>query len=429
MQRTARTRTEDNRMLVPLTYNYRDYDCSSSPLSGTRTGGVRTGELRTMSDVVTKDFYKLSSEGVVIVNPMSSVSVKNQCSGDSNEAKSASTTCNNPVKYGYWTYNGPWGICALKQVGFDSPLWCEPPELIAPSEVDNLRDLVSTNAWAKVRGNTSDLAVDLSQIGLTLSMLGSPLSTARNAARSIVDRAADRYRRGSRASLGRADVHSIMQMLESSWLEMRFGARPLIGSIESIVELLSTPLEKLRRTARAGEILSEAFVTSGTAGVGGGIEEFLITRTDEVHIRAGVLWEDEITLGRALGLDAQSILSAGWDLFPWSFVADWFANIGKALSAIVPYLTQETLGSWLVEKRVTTETSECVNTTPVAGRVITRGSTARLVTTRETKQRTPNVAHRGISWKPKALSAIRGDLRLVDSFMLTSQIMRGKFLR
>lgn len=429
MQSTARTRSNDQRYLYPLTYSIRTFDCSSANSTGSRTGGVMTGVLESMSDVVTKDFYKLSQEGVVIVNPLLRSRVTNECSGDSNEAKSTDMTCANPVKYGYWAYNGPWGICALKGAGYDSPLWCEPTELIAPSEVDNLRDLVSTNAWAKVRANNADLAVDLSQIGMTLSMLGSPLSTARNAARSIVDRAADRYRRGSRTSLGRADVHSIMQMLESSWLEMRFGVRPLIGSIESIIELLSTPLERLRRTARAGEILSESFSTSATAGVGGGIEEFLITRLDEVHVRAGILWEDEITLGRALGLDAQSILSAGWDLVPWSFVADWFANIGKALQAIVPYLTQDILGSWTVTKRTTSETAECVNTTPVAGRVITRGSTVRLVTTRETVQRSPNVAYRGISWKPKALSAIRGDLRLVDSFMLTSQLMRGKFLR
>lgn len=430
MRTTARTRTTDNRLVVPISYNYRTYDCSGSTQTATRTGGVIAGELRIMSDVVTKDFYKLQQDGVVIVNPMSSVRVTNECSGDSNEAKSTSPTCVTPLKYGYWAYNGPWGILANKAgANYDTPVWFEPQQLITPSEVDSLQSLVSTNAWAKVRGNKADLAVDLSQIGLTLSMLRRPLSTARNAASSIVDRAADRVRRGSRSSFSKADVHSIMQMLESSWLEMRFGVRPLIGSIESILELLGTPLEKMRRTARSGEILEKSQATRSVSGVGGGLEEFLRTIKDEVHVRAGILWEDEITLGRALGLDAQSIISAGWDLVPWSFVADWFANIGKALQAIVPYLTQDTLGSWIVTKHTTVETLECVNTTPVSDRVITRGSTARLVSTREAVTRSPNVPYGGISLKPKALEAIQGDLRIVDSFMLTSQLMRGKFLR
>lgn len=424
-----RTRSEDSRSLVSFLNVYRDVNCSSGTQSFPSTGGVKIGNLRSMSDFVTPRFYEKSSKGAIINNPMARTDITVSCLGNSNETKSTAPSCASPLKYGYWAYNGPFGLAQILGGDFSTEIWHAPSQLVTPSEVDNLINLTSTNAWAKVRGNNADLAVDLSQIGMTIDMLRSPLKTARNAASAIVNRAADRVRRKSGKQLSKADVHSIMQMLEGTWLEMRFGVRPLIGSMESIAEILKTPLERMRRTARSGFTQEKVETSTSQVTVGGAIETYQRISNETVTVRAGILWEDEITLSRALGLDAQSIISAGWDLVPWSFVADWFANIGKALQALVPYLSQHPIASWVTTKREATETWQPVSTVALTGRSVTRDATASYHGKMVSVIRVPNVAYGGISLRPSALQSISGDLRIVDSFFLTSQIVRGKLLR
>jgi hypothetical protein len=58
-------------------------------------------------------------------------------------------------------------------------------------------------------------------------------------------------------------------------------------------------------------------------------------------------------LMKALGLRGRDIPSLLWELTPWSFVVDWFANVGTWLQAVVPDPSISIRGNWVTVIRTT----------------------------------------------------------------------------
>jgi hypothetical protein len=59
---------------------------------------------------------------------------------------------------------------------------------------------------------------------------------------------------------------------------------------------------------------------------------------------------------RTLGLRVQDFPATLWELMPWSFVADWFVNVGSWLRVVSPIPGLNILGSWstIIDERTTT---------------------------------------------------------------------------
>jgi hypothetical protein len=66
-----------------------------------------------------------------------------------------------------------------------------------------------------------------------------------------------------------------------------------------------------------------------------------------------------------LGFPLKGLITLPWELQSYSFVADWFANIGDYIGSLAPSVGYNMLGSCMVEHRVTvnTYTSTGVNKT------------------------------------------------------------------
>jgi hypothetical protein len=65
--------------------------------------------------------------------------------------------------------------------------------------------------------------------------------------------------------------------------------------------------------------------------------------------------EYDLTLADQLGLDFKSLVTLPWELIPYSFVVDWFLNIGDFIGSLTPSPGYTQLGScFVVEREQTT---------------------------------------------------------------------------
>jgi hypothetical protein len=79
--------------------------------------------------------------------------------------------------------------------------------------------------------------------------------------------------------------------------------------------------------------------------------------TREVKVRAGVLTDVKPTsTSQLLGVD--KLVETAWDLIPFSFIIDWFTNVGDTLSAWTPTYGFNALASWVVVEDITTQKTQ-----------------------------------------------------------------------
>jgi hypothetical protein len=111
-----------------------------------------------------------------------------------------------------------------------------------------------------------------------------------------------------------------------TWLEVKYGWKPLIQDVQNAAEALSKDFSKdydvrIRTKGSAEYSLYEPLFGS-SSGRG----------TAKAYIGAKFLiFEPELRVRSALGLT--DVASIAWELMPWSFVIDWFSPIGDFIAA------------------------------------------------------------------------------------------------
>jgi hypothetical protein len=72
--------------------------------------------------------------------------------------------------------------------------------------------------------------------------------------------------------------------------------------------------------------------------------ESIVTQTET---SAGCYATIEADLGSIDTLGVKHVLSAGWELVPYSFVIDWFVDVSNRLGALEGSMIRPILGSWI----------------------------------------------------------------------------------
>lgn len=149
--------------------------------------------------------------------------------------------------------------------------------------------------------------------------------------------------------------------IEDIWMEARYNLRPLYYDIIGLNKALTEPLSNnSRRTSRGFSSKEISQTSSYTKAFDGPYYYYAITVDRDVKVqitcRAGVL--DQISsITRADKLGLYEIPASLWDLVPLSFVLDWFWNIGSTISAWTPRFGMNTLASWVTTEIVITQTN------------------------------------------------------------------------
>ncbi len=180
------------------------------------------------------------------------------------------------------------------------------------------------------------------ELAETLRMLRNPLVGIRSLSKDFLDTLRKRKR---------ANPKKWLNDIGSAWLEQSFGWNPLINDVKSAVsayQRLVKPVQTYKLSASAAKSydgtsgLSAVHKPGYQAGYDVGcafhttashyIENIKIRYKGAVLARVNApSWQNK----DLFGFEPQNFIPAAWELLPWSFLADYFTNIGDLLDASI----------------------------------------------------------------------------------------------
>lgn len=292
---------------------------------------------RIMHDVVTKEFNKLSSRGKIVNNPMDS---------------SDTTEITGVTRYKWdWETEDRDGNVTMGGDSY-SNLYGSFDRSKCNISID--RDALISQAISSAHANC-----DLSEAAI-LASLGEFRETVAGLA-AILIRVYRIYRK-----IRKLDLYALRKEIKPAeladrYMEYRYALRPLYYDAVQLTSAYNKamPPKGSRKTFRSFKEGSDTdtgtYVTYGYRSDGKINMKFTTDYYihEEVCVRAGVLCQ--ITNdSRLLSFGAANIPQSMWELVPFSFIIDWFWNVGDIISSFSPKVGLNELASWAV---VTTSTS------------------------------------------------------------------------
>jgi len=228
-------------------------------------------------------------------------------------------------------------------------------DMILPSDGDisSAITLAGTSAAANVQQPDLQLLVELAEAKEAIRMLTNPTGSLLQLIREAKN--STRYSKFRKKRVRTGGPSSLLAFLSAEWLRYRYGIMPLCYSIEGALKATLA-------------ISSPRFTARGSSSYGRGEEEFLlddlttgwhadfnynrkIYGTNNGYVRAGILYEHNIQTATRLGITPFDAPSAAWEIIPFSFVADWFVNLGDYLEAVKPKVGVNYLATWTTIKK------------------------------------------------------------------------------
>lgn len=127
--------------------------------------------------------------------------------------------------------------------------------------------------------------------------------------------------------------------LSNNWLEFHFGWVPLVQDIGAAVNTLQQPIPPQEVKAGGG---AHSFVTVNTGSFGS-----INNRVNNVGVRKGChvsVTNPNLWLANQLGF--VNPLTVAWELIPFSFVVDWFVNVGDFLASYTDFAGASVSAPW-----------------------------------------------------------------------------------
>lgn len=136
---------------------------------------------------------------------------------------------------------------------------------------------------------------------------------------------------------------AFLRDLNNLYLEWTYGIAPFMSDMESANSAIQHIInnDMYRRDSGKGYSSDSAYTTTSVQTTGAGHFTFRFrTKVDinvEVSIKGGrhvyADWTSD-ALAQNFGFNLHSVPSAAWELTPYSFVVDYFSNVGSLISAI-----------------------------------------------------------------------------------------------
>lgn len=211
----------------------------------------------------------------------------------------------------------------------------KPSELIDPSLSNAAVARATSKAYGKIRELQSPLngQVFLGELKETINLLRHPIEKSVRLTEALI--------------IKRNKLKNVPKAAADSWLEYRFGILPLISDINQIISLASDIADKEAHLSYRCYGKAESTSVSVTSDPLPAIFGFTMgTRVEEVRryeciIRFGVLAshldKHETFSSRIVASldDLSSVPITAWELIPYSFLVDYFVNVGDLITAAV----------------------------------------------------------------------------------------------
>jgi hypothetical protein len=226
-----------------------------------------------------------------------------------------------------------------------------PTPTISFSAADNLaRQRFYKRALSEIRSFTG--LTFAGELGETLRMLRNPAKSLRRGLDDYVKTATKRTRRAKKTAWDK--------IIAETWLEFAFGATPLVNDVKSAGQAISDRLNRYSNeyVRVSGSAAAEAFYQNSEVNIADThVRRYFHTQTMEfIHVKywgqikreaAGSARPDM----RLLGVSWGDVIPTAWELLPYSFLADYFTNIGDILESYSVHKSDIAWSSKTVRKR------------------------------------------------------------------------------
>jgi len=206
--------------------------------------------------------------------------------------------------------------------------------LVTPDILDYNRyrrelNLCVTSCLSKVGrgGSSSNLYETVAEVNKTLAIVSQYLELASKIAKSkrLIDK---------------------VKAVGNCYLLTRYGFKPLVSDIFGSLEALKVPLgECIESSREKSSMIFESSWNTLNYDANAVYIAGTVTRTQTVKVRAVSLNRYQKNLVDALGLGYKNLMTVPWELLPYSFVVDWFVNVGDFIGSLAPNVGIDPIGS------------------------------------------------------------------------------------
>lgn len=199
------------------------------------------------------------------------------------------------------------------------------------SQVQNAIHTTQSAAFAESL-SSFDVLTQIAEGRETLTYMQSKVKEAADAMRKLAhqDERTWRRARGTTAERLLKSSDKAFRKLGSRWMEYRYAIMPLIYSIKDINELLGKRSE-VYKTTRSKELIQVSFERPDLE-----VGNHVLYRTGafSAEVRSTVKSAyNGGALQRIFDQSSFNIFKTGWELIPYSFVVDWFLNVGDVITS------------------------------------------------------------------------------------------------
>lgn len=229
-----------------------------------------------------------------------------------------------------------------------------PRDTSAEAYVSQMGELALVKAYGKIRGSSLMSGEIASDIGRTIGMIRHPFRKAAEHLGMAVKSAARHYGKTAR---------SVAKANASAWLEYRYGVKPLMLDASQAIKMASKTANSFKRSrlvVRSSEKIqrlnNQVFSDEPVQSLPWGWKVSGSVATNEaISMHAGVIYEianrsPSQKLSEDLRLGSDSLAATAWEVMPFSFVADWFVNVGPWLEAMNLPPSVSVRGNWVTKR-------------------------------------------------------------------------------
>lgn len=305
-------------------------------------------------DIVTAEFEKKRNQGDLVFNAMGRATQSLSCISAPTIAIS-----------GYNNYGVVGGIWPVDTVSPSSQTltFAEIQQVFGESRFDGLRDIAVAKAWANVDETELLLMASIGELPETIAWMAKLLRRGIALARILVGKEAKVH---ALKALRKVKPSDAAKQIADLWLEFRYAVRPLVFEMENAVRALEKSISENERHTARGFVKSEDIsITDAELTALPYATYTQRTKTSyKYEARAGCLYSvsgaiDGLSLTLGLGSPFETI----WELVPFSFILDWFFNVGDIISAWEKNASLVILGTWVTETLIETSDIDAIDVT------------------------------------------------------------------
>lgn len=320
----------------------------SSSWDGTTANSI--GEYAEMNDVSTPRFREKSGKGEIVMNPMSKLSAKLR-----NDQTASLIYEQPPGNLNKSTWDTGFGNRCTGR-GNDGGGWTiwSGLSLVSSTDISNAITETCTRCASQIGRSNTDMWENIAEADKTVALLRSPLASW--------------FKFEKKARIATAGLSAAQ-----AWLVYRYGIKPLVLSVNDVLNNLKKETRPTRNTTRAVTRDTRNSSGSGTTTQTywyANRFDYHFDRTEYLEVRAmsidEVIMENQYTYGLA----TKSLVTLPWELVPYSFVVDWFVNVGDFVGAIAQSFFPRSLGQCYVVRQSILDSRYATASVPFAPSVV-----------------------------------------------------------